>query len=139
MRDKSLVNDFIELYKIATSNESLRENIEPIHLIEMSKLTAQETGLPVDIWIDEGGTFTKSGHGKRIKFQGDKNNPNTYNWVPLTVSEDPQIPIKNIKHNLNNQEIGQIKLFVAKNLDILNKLGNDGFGIIAFAKQMQRV
>jgi hypothetical protein len=133
-----LVEEFMEFYEVAISNEHLREDIKVEHLMEMSKLTARETGLPVDIWVDEGRTFTNSGHGKRIKFQGDKSDPNTRNWIPLTVSNNPEIPNKNIQHNLNAQEINAIKSFVIKNLDILLKLGNE-FGIIDFAKEMRRV
>jgi hypothetical protein len=135
----SIVDEFAELYKVASSYNNLQENIKTEHLLEMSKITSRETGLPVDIWVDEGKTFTKSGHGKRIKFQGDKSNPNTHNWVPLTISKDPQIPDKNIQHNLSAKEINMIKQFIIINFDALEKLGDIDFGIIDFAKIMKKV
>jgi hypothetical protein len=136
--EKELVQEFIKLSMIASSNELLRENIGTEHLMEMSKLQKHETGLPVDIWVDEGKTFSKSGHARRIKFQGDKSNSNTRNWVPLTIDKDPQIP-QNIQHNLNTQEINKIKLFVVQNLEPLQMLGNEGYGLSDFFKKMQKV
>jgi hypothetical protein len=135
----SLIDEYAELYKVASSYNTLQENIITKHLMEMSKLTSRETGLPVDIWVDEGKTFTKSGLGKQIKFQGDKSNPNTHNWVPLTVSKEPQIPEKNMQHNLSAKEISMIKQFIIINLAALEKLGDVDFGITDFAKIMKRV
>jgi hypothetical protein len=131
-------DEFFELHEIAASNEHLKEDIEENYLMEMSKLTKKNTGLPVDIWIDEGRTFTRNGHEKRIKFQGDKSDPDTHNWIPLTVSDNPEIPIKNVKHDLTEQELNTIKLFVVTNLDILLKHGNE-IGIIEFVKKMKSV
>jgi hypothetical protein len=131
--------DIESLREVVNSNEHLTENTSIEHLMEMSKLTRDETGLPVDIWIDEGNTFIKSGHGKRIKFQGDKSNQNTNNWIPLTINENPQIPIKNVKHNLDNKDLNMIKEFVITNYEALNKLGTPGHGIIWFASEMKKV
>jgi hypothetical protein len=126
-----------ELRKVVSSFNHLEESVKIEHLMEMSKLTSRETGLPVDIWVDEGRTFTKSGHGKRIKFQGDRNDPDK--WIPLTVSADPQIPVDESECSLSSKEIRKIKQFVIMNVDALNRLGEPDFGITDFSKVMRKV
>ena len=138
LKESHETDDFFELRMVVLSNEHLQEKIEIGRLMEMSKLTKRETGLPVDIWVDEGKTFLKSGHSRRIKFQGDKSDPNTHNWVPLTISDNPQIEGENVSHNLNSKEIRKIKLFIIENLEALTKLGDD-FGITDFSKVMKKV
>lgn len=38
-------------------------------ICSMANRRKWQTGLPVNIWIDENGSYRKGGHGKRIKFQ----------------------------------------------------------------------
>jgi hypothetical protein len=42
----------------------------------------------------------------------------------MTISENPEIPIKNVSHNLNAQEITKIKDFIRINYSLLQRLGN---------------
>lgn len=45
-------------------------------IYEMANRRKRQTGLPINIWIDENGWYKLSGHGKRIKVQmnyGEKN------------------------------------------------------------------
>jgi hypothetical protein len=62
IKETEVVNEFAELYKVASSNEHLYETIAVEHLMEISKIKNNETRLPVDIWVDEGKTFTKAGY-----------------------------------------------------------------------------
>ena len=104
-------------------------------LQEMSKLISHETGLPMTIWVDEGRTFLQGGHGNRLKFQ-DGPDSNSRTWPTMSINEDPQ-PMDS--HNLSSKEIKKLKLFITRNLTALNRLGDDDFGIIAFAKVMIKV
>ena len=38
-------------------------------IYEMANRRKRQTGLPINIWIDENGWYKLSGHGKRIKVQ----------------------------------------------------------------------
>ena len=119
------------------NNEKLFEEVlsESERLQEMSKLVSNETGLPMTIWVDEGKTFLNSGHGPRLKFQ-DGPDSNTRTWPTIAISEDPQ-PMG--EHNLSNKEVEKLRLFIIKNLTALRRLGDDDFGIVAFAKAMKRI
>lgn len=55
-------------------------------LLEMSRIRKGITGLPMDIWLDNGKTYEKSGHDKRIKFKQENNPSNiTKSWCSLTI------------------------------------------------------
>ena len=130
-------DDILEESHMMTKEENLRENQKYAHLMEMSVLRKHETGLPVNIWVDEGQTYKLGGHWKRIKFQDDKaDHPDSNSMIPMSISENPKVNVKNYK--LPEQDINLIKQFVKINLDILLKLG-DSIGIVEFTKQMRRV
>jgi hypothetical protein len=117
--------------------EKLFEEVlsESERLQEMSKLIGHETGLPMTIWVDEGRTFIKSGHGNRLKFQ-DGPDTNSRTWPTMSICKNPQ-PMD--EHNLSNREIEKLRLFITRNLTALTRLGDDDFGIIAFAKIMKKI
>ena len=62
------------------------------------KLDKEETGLPVDIWVDNGATFMKGGHAPRIKFPGSPAvGSNSMHWSSMTIEDEPKIfnmPVK---------------------------------------------
>jgi hypothetical protein len=43
-------------------------------LEEMSVLFKRDSGLPVNLWLDDSGTWKNTGHWKRIKFQSTHGN-----------------------------------------------------------------
>jgi len=104
-------------------------------LQEMTKLVSHETGLPMTIWVDEGRTFIKSGQGNRSIFQDDPDS-NSRTWPTMSINEDPQ-PMD--EHNLSNKDIKKLQLFIIRNIAALTRLGDDDFGIIAFAKAIKKV
>ena len=130
-------DEILEESHMMTQEENLRENQRYAHLMEMSVLRKHETGLPVNIWVDEGQPYIQGGHWKRIKFQNDKaDHPDSNSMIPMSISEKPEVKVK--KYDLSEQDINLIKQFVKINLDILLKLG-DSIGIVEFAKQMKKV
>ena len=60
-------------FAIMKAKEIIMQNWIPIDeselVCEMSNKYKEETGLPMNIWIDETKTYVRGGHGKRIKFQ----------------------------------------------------------------------
>ena len=118
--------------------ESENEEENTIVLVEMATLRKFETGLPVNIFVDDGGTWSKTGHGKRIKFQPDTGNtPITKNMIPMSIEDEPRILIKNPKLSINSKQINQIKLFIRINKDIL--LNVEKIGWLKFGQLMKKV
>jgi len=127
-----LVDEFLKLREIAGNKASTNR------LLEMTKLRKHETGLPVDIWVDEGKTFSRN--GRRIKVQ-DSPNSNSRTWLTMTVEDSPRVisSKKNKKVNLNNSELEMVKKFVIMNLPILKILGDPECGIVEFSRRMKKL
>ena len=106
---------------------------------EMSSLRKPDTGLPVNLWLDDSSMYKISGRWKRIKFQGDHGNKaNPTNMFDMTISDDPQImpPDAKVKIKLPAKEIEQICKFVKNNHDLLSQLADQEITFLQFAKKM---
>jgi len=96
---------------------------------EMSCMTKQETGLPVNIFIDDGGYWLHAGHKEpRIKFQNNYANDIQINaQVPLIISEEPIIPESNenkINVEISERDLNMVKNFIRRYKNLLIKVGN---------------
>jgi hypothetical protein len=121
--------------KLLTEQENLEENLK---IEEMATLRKQRSGLPTNLYLDDTGSWSKSGHWERIKFQpntGDR--PVTRDMVPMSIDDTPQILVKNAKIELNAKQIDQIKTFVKANKDLLLQLADAKIDIITFVQQMK--
>ena len=89
-------------------------------LLEMATLRKGDCGLPVDIWLDEGGIVT--GHAPRIKFRASNEQRTTREYSSMLLTEPPTI--ENLPKNspLRKRDIDRIKQFVINNLPELLQL-----------------
>jgi hypothetical protein len=109
-------------------------------LEEMSTLKKADTGLPVNIWVDDTGAYIRGRHAKRIKFQGDYGNKtNAGNLFSMILSkDDPQIPAKQIPRlRLSTKDVDAVKTFVKNNADLLDKLSDEKITFTTFLRQMK--
>jgi hypothetical protein len=117
-----------------TEAENLQEN-EKIELF--FTLRKHRSGLPVNLFLDDAGSWVKYGHLKIIKFQPDKGDrPIPENMIPMSIDDNPQILIKDENIDLTNAEIEQIKYFVKANKDLLLQLNDQKIDFLAFINQM---
>ena len=65
----------------------LRE--EKTLLNEMSTLRTEDSGLPMDIWLDEGATF--QGHAPRLKFRASREQRTTREYSSMLLTNPPSI------------------------------------------------
>jgi len=120
------------IYKENSSNN------EP--LWEMAGLRKSDSGLPVNVWLDDSRWYLKAGHWKQIKFQGDHgNNVNTDNLFSMTISENPVVMPPNAfyKIKLNSKEIELLKQFVKNNFKLLSDLADAKISFSQFLKVMK--
>ena len=109
---------------------------------EMATLRKSRSGLPVNIYLDDSGSYIDGGHGPMIKFQPDKgDSPNMHSMIPMTISDNPTIPIKNYQLRLkgvDNKDISHVKSFVIANKVSLLRLcdRNDEYDIFNFLEDM---
>ena len=124
-----MAKDFAD---IGTGAEFVRDSQS---IQSMATLRKSETGLPVNIWIDDGMEYTGSGHGKRIKFQPDKGDrPKTRTFATMTVSDNPEVIGE---HELSSKEIQQLKDFILRNKAALDLVSEMEISIFEFKERMR--
>ena len=125
--------------------DSRRSVNERSNAFEMATLRKSRSGLPVNLYLDDSGSYLDGGHGPRIKFQPDKgNSPNTRSMIPMTISDDPTIPLRNYQSRLDgvgSNDISLIMSFVIANKENLLRLcdRNDEYDISNFLEDMVKV
>ena len=102
---------------------------EKSSLMEYRVLTPQQTKLPVNIWVDDGKTWQKSGHAPRIKIPYDTSNKNTRTWSAIKLAPTPQLVHDTL---LPSKVVRQILDFAQKNQQELLQLSNKEIDIQQF-------
>jgi hypothetical protein len=99
---------------------------ERILLTEMSKVPANITGLPMDIWVDENNTYLKGCHGPRIKFPATKGEKNSHNYASMSISDNPTpFNLPTNKSIITNKELELIADFIRSYKNELIKLSSN--------------
>jgi hypothetical protein len=108
-------------------------------LDEMAGFRKEDSGLPVNLWLDDSSRYKRSGHWKRIKFQNDHGNKLiSDNLLTMTISPDPKIPEEDLRQlKLNSRDINRLKQFVRDNLDLLSKLADQDITFSTFIRQVK--
>ena len=100
------------------------------HLIsEMATLRKEDSGLPVDVWLDEGGTY--AGHAPRIKFKASNEQHSTREFSSMLITNPPVV--ENMPKNamVNAKDLKALENFILNNFDLLRKLAD---GKISYRK-----
>ena len=137
--------EFVEYNRDHVSSFYRRPLKERTNAFEMATLRKSRSGLPVNLYLDDSGSYIDGGHAPRIKFQPDKgDSPNTHSMIPMTISDNPTILIKNYQLRLrgvDNKDISHVKSFVIANKVNLLRLcdRNDVYDISNFLEDMIKV
>ena len=116
-----LVGSKVKTIKASTTAVVRKGEIGPVPLPRpyMRNLKKDQTGLPVNVWIDEGGTYKKGGHGPRIKFQINKHTK-IEKGLFLSMGLDGHVFGKeSMQKKLSKAEIAEIQKYVEINKAIL--------------------
>jgi hypothetical protein len=120
-----------------TERENLVENLK---ITEMATLRKKRSGLPVNLYLDDSKSWSRTGHWKRIKFQPNKgDSPDTRSMIPMSIDENPEILVKAPKMSLSAKEVEQIKNFVRLNKELLLQLSDAKIDIGDFIDRMKTV
>ena len=108
-------------------------------LEEMAGFRKEDSGLPVNLWLDDSSRYKRSGHWKRIKFQNDHGNKLVSdNLLSMTLSPDPKIPEGELSRlKLPTRDVNRLKQFVKDNFDLLSKLADQDITFVTFLKQVK--
>ena len=100
-------------------------------------LPKKRTGLPANLFINDGGSSNKNEKNYKIKFQNNKNIAADYKKTStMKISDNPEILRNFKKSSLCQSEITEIKNFVINNKDSLIKLSNQEIDIFDFILEM---
>ena len=111
-------------------------------LFGMARLRKRRSRLPMNLYLDDSGSYLNGGHGPRIKFQTDKSDSaNTGAMLPMTISEQPEIPVKNYRSQLDGiseSDLQRLREFVITNRVNLLRLcdKDDDYDIQEFMNDM---
>lgn len=105
---------------------------------QSSRIKQKDSGLPIEIWPDVGGTFRQGGHSYRIKYRA-LNNPshNTRNWDTVML-HSPESSIQGDRYLSSKEKKAFIKFIEANRLN-LQKVMNQEMSIDEFQKTMIKV
>jgi hypothetical protein len=127
---KNRFNYLVEYNYHGSYEQWLNESV----LLCEKNLRKEETGLPVNIWLDTDATYINGGHWKRIKFQTNTgNNIQPENMLPMTIANEPVIT-GNCK--LSQSKINVIKNWVVKYQDYLEYLADKKIDIKKFKEKL---
>ena len=126
----------VEKIHVMTDQENLQENIR---LREMgATLRKKDTGLPVNIWIDDM-AWKNTGHWKKIKFQPDtENRADTDTFIPMSIEDNPRVLMDNPQITIDAKKLEQVKQFVRINKNLLLLYADQKITISEFLQQMKK-
>ena len=103
-----------------------------------STLKKSDTGLPVNIWIDNIAWSTTKQKLKRMKFQPNKGDwADTRKFIPISIEDAPKILAKNPKLKIDRADVNMIKMFVRLNQELLIQYAEQKIGIKEFLAKMK--
>ncbi|PWJ61961.1 hypothetical protein SAMN05720473_11338 [Fibrobacter sp. UWB15] len=88
-------------------------------------LRTKDTGLPMNIWIDEGGSYKKGKHAPRIKVQTNKKaKVNKDEFLSIDLDGNVHHEENKKKNDLKGAEIEEAKKYVRANKDLLRQIAD---------------
>lgn len=105
---------------------------------EMATLNKKITGLPTEIWVDQG---TNPQHGPRIKFKASDEQKTTRDFSTMTVDEINPYPLNlpTKKCKISRKEIKILQAFVRYNTNNLKLLAQGLIDLDEFIDNMVRI
>lgn len=92
-------------------------------LIEYAKLIPEKTGLPVTIYVDDGGAYKRNKHSLWVFMQNDYNNKAKV--IPITVSYNPQILVPENQINIPLNYVNEVLMFIKNNVKLLKDFADE--------------
>ena len=135
---KAFANDKISHMHFYRSCRPVGNKNNTLHLEsinEMATLKRRDSGLPTDLWIDEG---SDPKHGPRIKFQASKEQVTTNQYSTMTISQEPVIMFPPKKYDLKTKDIQRIVDFVKANEALLISVSRGEITYEEFLANMTR-
>ena len=105
---------------------------DDLELLEFLLLRTTRTGLPVDIFVDDGLSYVRHKHPLWLYFKNGY--CDTADVIPVSISNNPKILVQSPVLNISKSDLQKIFSFIVLNKKLIEKLGNDIIQNIEFLK-----
>ena len=103
---------------------------------EFHGLKKDDTGLPVNIFVDDGSSYKMRNHPLWVYFQnGYDDNWGDKEFLPISVSVSPKL-LTNKKIKISSSDLKRVVKFIVVNRTILKKLADEKINQLSFWKEM---
>lgn len=109
---------------------------DPEEIIEYMWLRPYCTNLKVDIFVDDGGSYTRHNHIPLL-FARNSYNEESNKFIPFALSDNPIILDDTIGYQISSNDISNIQDFIKTNLPLLLKLADSEISQIDFIHSLK--
>ena len=128
-----LISESIKKFLLAEYHMSDLEE-----LMEYMWLKPNETGLNVDIFVDDGGAYKRHRH-RLLLWARNGYSKMIDDFIPFSIDRHPRILNNDLEYNISYDDIFKIQNFIIRNLKGLIDLADRRIGQIAFANKIQKI
>lgn len=93
---------------------------DEMELMEFLKIWPDDSGIPVELWVDDGGSYIRHDHPLWLYFRNGKTIKDKF--IPVSINDNPQIMVKNPKLNIDKTTFIKIITFIRRNKKNIIKL-----------------
>ena len=129
-----LIQEEIEKFFLKEASYHLDDNEK---LMEYMLLDEYDTGLNVEIFVDDNGSYRRDGH-PLLLFARNSNDYNINDFIPFLISDNPKILDDTIEINISDADILAIKTFIILNLNLLVAFANEEIPLDEFVANIQK-
>lgn len=132
---------------ISLIQEAIRKTFLPLNeyrldsldeLMEYMWLKPKETGLNVDIFVDDGGSYRLHQH-KLILFVRNGYNKTDEDFIPISIERNPQIMKRKSLIKLLPKDLSEVRTFIKQNLVNLYNLADRQISQIEFSLKIDKI
>lgn len=134
---KSLVNEMGKKSPIRSVSDNYRLSAND-ELFEYMWLKPRVTGLNVDIFVDDGGSFIRNGH-RLLLFIRNGYNRQDGGFIPMSIEEHPRVLDDEMDFSIRYNDIFDVQDFIQANLNSLAALANRKISQEEFVSSINRV
>lgn len=99
-------------------NEYQKE--DDTEMMEYLRVWPDDSGISVDLWVDDGGSYIRHNHPLWLYFRNGKTIKDGF--IPISINDNPQIMIRKPKLNIDKTTLIKIITFIRKNKKNIIKL-----------------
>ena len=108
--------------RVINENDLLRDATSiGDELMEYARLDKEDTGLDIDIFVDDGGAYKRNGHNLWVYVRNGYTDSDPF--FHIDVSSNPSAP--HINYNISKMELEAVLIFISQNAELLKSFADE--------------